>query len=566
MGRDGFSQISGWEELSPVVVRTGSGGAHVYFRHDEVIRNSTSEQGVDVRGEGGYVIAPGSPGYSFLKGGIEHFQKLPPFPEQWRAKSKGTHVHQSEKKARDLELVWRAVQVIPNPSLGWEEWNRIGMAIFAASDGGDRGFEAFDFWSQKNVKQYDASNTRERWDSYANSRPTEIGAGTLFHLASQHDPDWRRSAYGVREVPRIYWHGSAHEAPRWLIRNRLPEAGVGLLVGQWGTYKTFMALDISAHVILGTPWTGEPIKRRGGVLLLAGEGATGLELRLAALVEKMLPPASNGSPKRKLPFAWVKDVPVLQENGSLESLVSIARAVHENMLEEFSVPLVLILVDTVAQTAGWKDENDSAEATRVMRVLRSLSEQTGALVLGVDHLGKSVEQGTRGSSAKEANSDVVLLIQATRDTAGGVTDTALAIRKLRDGPQGEVIPFDAPVVMMGRDEEGFQITSRIIDWNVVRAARRRKVSESETVLHDSLQHALAKHGVNTEVNGQGGRAVAKEKVYDVFAEKWRPDKGLDRSAIQQRFRQALQAALEAGEVGKTKDGGSVYLWWIDHAL
>lgn len=45
-------------------VKTGSGGIHVYFRYPagETIRNSAGKlgPGLDVRGEGGYVIAPGS--------------------------------------------------------------------------------------------------------------------------------------------------------------------------------------------------------------------------------------------------------------------------------------------------------------------------------------------------------------------------------------------------------------------------------------------------------------------------------------------------------------------------
>ena len=38
--------------------RTGGGGLHVIFRHHERVRNSSSKvaSGVDVRGEGGFVI------------------------------------------------------------------------------------------------------------------------------------------------------------------------------------------------------------------------------------------------------------------------------------------------------------------------------------------------------------------------------------------------------------------------------------------------------------------------------------------------------------------------------
>ena len=43
-----------------------------------------------------------------------------------------------------------------------------------------------------------------------------------------------------------------------------------------------------------------------------------------------------------------------------------------------------------------------------------MSHHTGAFVLGVDHFGKAVETGTRGSSAKEAAADTVLAMLATR--------------------------------------------------------------------------------------------------------------------------------------------------------
>lgn len=66
-GQDGFKNLAmKGHEIPPGAfeVKTPSGGSHFYFtlREGELVRNSASTiaKGVDVRGEGGYVIAPPS--------------------------------------------------------------------------------------------------------------------------------------------------------------------------------------------------------------------------------------------------------------------------------------------------------------------------------------------------------------------------------------------------------------------------------------------------------------------------------------------------------------------------
>jgi len=51
-----------------LTAKTRSGGRHMYFKYAPGVRNSAGEiaEGVDVRGEGGYVIAPPSPGYTWV--------------------------------------------------------------------------------------------------------------------------------------------------------------------------------------------------------------------------------------------------------------------------------------------------------------------------------------------------------------------------------------------------------------------------------------------------------------------------------------------------------------------
>jgi len=61
-----------------LIVRTPRGGWHIYFQHVEGITNSPGglPKGIDVRGEGGYVLVPPSPGYT-----VENKALIAPAPE-----------------------------------------------------------------------------------------------------------------------------------------------------------------------------------------------------------------------------------------------------------------------------------------------------------------------------------------------------------------------------------------------------------------------------------------------------------------------------------------------------
>jgi hypothetical protein len=251
--------------------------------------------------------------------------------------------------------------------------------------------------------------------------------------------DWLREALRKDEESQnpepklstlpLQWHGDAPpQPPKWMIRNRLPETGAGLLIGQWGMLKTFAMLDISVHVMLGWDWTGEPVYRRAGVLCLAQEGGESIAARLAAITKHKI------KSEKRLPFAWSNSCPkLLGKEDPLPLLLNTAKLVHERFMQEHNLPLGLIWIDTMSSSAGWEDESDNAEAARVMGTLRSLSRQTGAVVAGVDHLGKNIEAGARGASSKEANSDFLFAMLGKKDLSGQISDTRLALRKVREG-------------------------------------------------------------------------------------------------------------------------------------
>ena len=95
-------------------------------------------------------------------------------------------------QAADPEDVAAAVAAVPNDGpADWDEWSRVGMAVWAATRGSAAGMTLFDGWSAKNPA-HDPAAVAERWAHWHRSPPAELGAGTLFHLARQAVPGWRK--------------------------------------------------------------------------------------------------------------------------------------------------------------------------------------------------------------------------------------------------------------------------------------------------------------------------------------------------------------------------------------
>jgi putative DNA primase/helicase len=199
---DGFQHVPKWKTLSPVIADTPSDGAHLYFKASG-IRNSASEiaPNVDTKGHGGYVIVPpsycyggshSSKGeYRFYKGSFDLIDRLPPFPEDLAQRlDKTGQGEASDDPQADPQRVAAAMRVIPNPDLGWDQWNKFGMAIYAATGGSDEGFEIFDEWSRKSSAKYNEAETVAKWDGLHRSPPTRIGAGTIFWEANRIDRTW----------------------------------------------------------------------------------------------------------------------------------------------------------------------------------------------------------------------------------------------------------------------------------------------------------------------------------------------------------------------------------------
>jgi hypothetical protein len=314
------------------------------------------------------------------------------------------------------------------------------------------------------------------------------------------------------------FHGTAPQTqPRWTIKGLIPESGVSIFPGQWGMFKTTLALDFSVSVMTGLPFAGRyKVKRAGAVAYFALEGAGVIGARLSAI-------ARHRGIITPLPFAWRDACPPLTADNAAED---ICKLLHQAEIEQrFQLPLALIWVDTMIAAAGYAatgDDNDTAATQKVITALRNVSRQTSAFIFGIDHFGKIVDAGTRGSSAKEGGADTVLAALADRDIAGTVKNTRLSVRKQRDGHSGFEIPFAAQTVETGRDEDNDPITAVVIEWSqpqqAAGAAKGQKWTKALQLLRRVLMTILADAGQDRQPfpDGPTVRAVDVELVRQEF--------------------------------------------------
>jgi hypothetical protein len=359
-----------------------------------------------------------------------------------------------------------------------------------------------------------------------------------------------------------YHTGEAPAPPRWLIKGILPETGAALVAGQWGTFKTTVALDLSVCVMAGLPVAGRYlVKRRGAVLYIALEGESMLSARLAAI-------AAHRRVAGPLPFAWRGDCPALTNKNATTELCAIADEAAADLNRNFGLQVVLIWIDTIITAAGHNDggDNDTAASQKVMSVLQLLSKHTGALVAGIDHFGKVIETGTRGSSAKEGAADTVIALLADRELGGSVKNTRLAMRKQRDGVSGFEIPFAARPVETGTDDDGDAITAPIIDWQATQQATQgdTRWTPSMQVLRRVLLTVLADSGQKLWPFPDGPEVRACD-IELVRAEFYRqcPAEGTEKQKTDARrkaFGRSVKDSIARGVATSREVDGVQFIW------
>lgn len=248
----------------------------------------------------------------------------------------------------------------------------------------------------------------------------------------------------------------AVERPRnWIIKNVLPRADLAVMFGASGSGKSFMALDLAAHIAQGKPWRGRKTAQ-GRVIYVVAEGARGFRKRLSAYGKH------HNIDLQSLPFGVIQGAPSLLEQDDVMSLA-------ESIVRWGSVDLIVI--DTFAQCLAGGNENSAEDVSQALANCKRISELTGALVLLVHHSGKDRAKGARGWSGMRAAADAEIEISRSNQTR------TMQLTKSKDSEDNTKWHFELKVIPIGTDEDGDVIDSCVVIESEKIAASNVKLGE-----------------------------------------------------------------------------------------
>lgn len=222
---------------------------------------------------------------------------------------------------------------------------------------------------------------------------------------------------------------------QWLIDNVLPADAFGVIFGPSGTYKSFLAMDMSASIASAQKWQGIDVDNPGHVLYIAAEGASGLHMRKRAW-------------EIRHKVGKISNLGILGSAVTINSAIECEQLVQlcEHAAEELDAPIVLIVIDTLARSfAG--DENSAADMGAFVKACDRIRERTGATVLVIHHAGKEVDKGARGSSALRAACDFEFKV-----TSSGKKVSKLNCTKAKDSDPPDDMDFKLESVEIGKQD------------------------------------------------------------------------------------------------------------------
>lgn len=408
---------------------TGGGGRHPLFQHRDGVRNSVKRlTGLDVRGEGGYIVVPPSVHPS----GREYAWELSSRPgeveiAEWPSwlldalraaprddKRTAAPVGETISEGRRNNDLTSLAGSMRDRGMDEEE---IAAALLAINkrrcvppspESEVRGIAA-------SVSRYEPGSSlltgkkTDQQTANTNGRQGQ-GSGQPDRPVCQPTPPTggmvvaTRSSYIRQDLAALR---ANYNPPEWIVDGILPNPGMLLIGGIPGAGKTWLVLDTALAVATGRPWLGRFQTRQGAALLVLEEEDPSAVVDRLDLLRGGLGLSQEEGDALPIHLLVQQGVSLVTPDGTLEP--ELLRHVEE-------VQPALIVLDPFRRVHQL-EENDSGEMSLLFTLLRQLTQFTKepCSLLLAHHFGKRNDSDEplnrlRGSSDIAASVDGVLEI------------------------------------------------------------------------------------------------------------------------------------------------------------
>jgi hypothetical protein len=273
---------------------------------------------------------------------------------------------------------------------------------------------------------------------------------------------------------------------QYLIKGLLDCAGMSMVYGLSNCGKTFLALDLAAHIALGWAWQGRKT-RQGIVVYIACEGGLGVPERLEAF--RLRHKIQDDAPLHVIPAG----IDLRTDNADTDVLIE-----EINDLGD----VLLVVVDTLSRALAGGNENGPDHMGAFVRNCDRIREKTGAHIMSIHHPGKDATKGARGHNSLHCAIDTEM--QVANDKNSG--RISIEVKKQRDGRTGDKFYLALEAVEIGVDDDGEKISSCVAISANVPAHEKTKLTGAKNRAVDILNKCLIESGKKRRV-GEGSSEV-----------------------------------------------------------
>jgi hypothetical protein len=300
-----------------------------------------------------------------------------------------------------------------------------------------------------------------------------------------------------------YENFGATVSKSWIIKNVIAVGETSSWIGAPGAGKSALITDLMVHIALGKDWRGHRSKETCGVVYIALERGELVKRRLIALAKQTLGFA------KKLPFSIARQVIDLVKPACVEQII----ATINSAAEFHGCRIGVIVIDTYAKgiAAGGGDENSAKDQNMTLANLRRVQEATGVHIAIIGHTGKDENKGPRGSNAFVGDVDMMVQFSGDKD------QRIATIVKNNDGAEGLLTRYTLEVAVLGKDEDGDDITTAIISADELISEKdisRANLNKTQRKAMEMLERAIVDDGREVPISSEYPQGVGKMVTLD----------------------------------------------------